>query len=83
MSYNFGLVTLKVGRLDNEAVGWNLVSGRELDDVANDEVPDVEALHGSDLSTEGWKGLIAGETLKCGEGLVCFPVVQGGNGDKN
>ena len=80
---NVVLVAHKVGRLDNEAVCWDLVSGRELDDVADDEVPDVETLHGSDLSTEGWEGLIAGKTRESGKGSVHFPVVEGGNRDKD
>ena len=75
------LVNFKVVRLDNEAIGWHLVSSGHADYIADDHLPDVEVLHGADLTTDSWKVLITSELLKSHEGFVLGQVVQ--TGDQN
>lgn len=76
------LLHLKVRRTDDDAVGRNLVAGVENDDITNNEAPDVDRLHSTELATDDGDLLITSVFSKLDELAVFEPVVPAGNNDQ-
>ena len=72
------LIDNTVDGLDDDTVCWGLVTSVEDDDVTNNQVPNVDSLHGSGLATDNWKLLVEGSQLKLDK-LGIFAVVINGS----
>ena len=82
------LVDLEVLGIDDEAVGGDTGAGLEKDHVADDDVPDADALRGTEFASDDWHVLFLDVSGKFNVFFV-FQVVGGGNdgdeedGDQN
>jgi hypothetical protein len=69
------LIQLKVGRsLDDKAVSWDGVSRYELDDVPNNQVPNIDCFDRSLLAPENGNCLIFTKALESHKLLILHPI---------
>jgi hypothetical protein len=76
-----GLFDTQVGRLDDEAVSWHLVSRAHLNNISHNQVPNRRGLHGAKLSTENGQVLISVQALELDEFAILVVVIVGANED--
>ena len=74
---SLGLLDAEVGRFDDEAVGGNLVSRAQLNDISHAQVPNGHGLHGAALAADDGQVLVAAQALQLDELAVLVVVVVG------
>ena len=73
----FWFVDVKVGRVEDEAVGRDLVAWLQLNDVSDDEIPDGDGLHRSFLASEDRDTFLTVLALELNKLAVLAVVVPG------
>ena len=76
---DIALIDNTVDGLNDDTVSWGLVASVQHDDVTNNEVPNVEGLHGAGLATDNWELLVEGAQLESDELGILAVVVECGD----
>lgn len=78
---DIALIDNTVNGLNDDTVSGGLVASVENDDVTNNEVPNVDSLHGSGLATDNWEFFVESLQLELDELGIFAVVVDGGDED--